>query len=58
MFQFGGVEALFWGAKLPIAPRGDGTVADDVMEMHVDKTLYPFSPIILCCLNLYSQSTV
>jgi len=25
MFQFGGLGDLFWGAKPPKAPRGDGT---------------------------------
>jgi len=33
-------------------------VADDSMQTHVDKTLHPFYSIILCCLNLYSQSSV
>jgi len=33
-------------------------VADDAMQMDVRKTLYPFYPISLCCLNLNAQSFV
>ena len=31
-------------------------VADDAMQMDVRKTLHPFYPMSLCCLNLNSQS--
>jgi len=42
MFHFGGLGALFEGAKPPKAPRGDGTAPDHLSSEISSSTLATF----------------
>jgi len=46
MFQFGGLGALFVGAKPPKAPRGNGTGFQDIRFDHPFLKCYNFCNIL------------
>jgi len=46
MFQFGGAWRFVWGAKLPKAPRGDGTGLQDIRFDHPFFKCYNFCNIL------------